>query len=294
MTQVQSTSRSGSISLRQMFPSVTAGTTSLVDHLTSESRSERSIKAPHYLTAHYWWAYVHPKAIWFFERQWLVNLILWGNYARLRNAAITELGEVLPGATLQVACAYGDLTGKLVQRVAAGGGRLDVIDVLPMQLENLRHKLPVRRASTVADHGFRRSQASGRQLRSGAVVFPFARTARRLSRANAGRSLPGGQARRQDCHGRLCAAALVASASLFVAALARRPRAFRAGFMASRDRPLAARQPRRPGGASSPSSAGSIRKSSSHAEPRIGFSADAAIGSLCKRNMSSGRGKLVG
>jgi ubiquinone/menaquinone biosynthesis C-methylase UbiE len=142
LTQVQATSRSGSISLRQMFPSVTAGTTSLVDHSTSESRSERSIKAPHYLTAHYWWAYVHPKAIWFFERQWLVNLILWGNYARLRNAAITELGEVLPGATLQVACAYGDLTGKLVQRVAAGGGRLDVIDVLPMQLENLRHKLP--------------------------------------------------------------------------------------------------------------------------------------------------------
>ena len=142
MTQVQSTSRSGSISLRQMFPSVTAGTTPLVDHPTIESRSERSIKAPHYLTAHYWWAYVHPKAIWFFERQWLVNLILWGNYARLRNAAVTELGEALPGATLQVACAYGDLTGKLVQRATAGGGRLDVIDVLPMQLDNLRHKLP--------------------------------------------------------------------------------------------------------------------------------------------------------
>jgi ubiquinone/menaquinone biosynthesis C-methylase UbiE len=43
---------------------------------------------------------------------------------------------------LQVACAYGDLTSKLVQRVAAGGGGLDVIDVLPMQLENLRQKLP--------------------------------------------------------------------------------------------------------------------------------------------------------
>ena len=125
-----------------MFPSITAGTTPLVDHPTIESRFERSIKAPCYLTAYYWWAYVHPKAIWFFERQWLVNLILWGNYARLRNAAVTELGEALPGATLQVACAYGDLTGKLVQRVTAGGGRLDVIDVLPMQLDNLRHKLP--------------------------------------------------------------------------------------------------------------------------------------------------------
>lgn len=100
------------------------------------------IQAPHYLTAHYWWAYVHPKAVWLFERQWLVNLILWGNYPRLRNAAMAELGDVLPGATLQVACVYGDLTRTLIDPVAAGGGRLDIVDVLPMQLENLRGKLP--------------------------------------------------------------------------------------------------------------------------------------------------------
>ena len=59
---------------------------------------------PDYLTAHYWWAYIHPKAVKVFERQWLVNFILWGNYARLRDAALAELGEVLPGSTLQVAC----------------------------------------------------------------------------------------------------------------------------------------------------------------------------------------------
>jgi ubiquinone/menaquinone biosynthesis C-methylase UbiE len=108
----------------------------------AESQSGRNIKAPHYLTAHYWWAYVHPRAIWLFERQWLVNLILWGNYSRLRDAAMAELGDVLPGATLQVACVYGDLTGRLIGPIAAGGGRLDVVDVLPMQLENLRRKLP--------------------------------------------------------------------------------------------------------------------------------------------------------
>jgi ubiquinone/menaquinone biosynthesis C-methylase UbiE len=125
-----------------MLPSAVAGANSLTDRPIAGPQPGRSINAPHYLTAHYWWAYVHPKAIWFFERQWLVNLILWGNYAQLRNAAMTELGETLPGTTLQVACAYGDLTGKLIERVAAGGGRLDVIDVLPMQLENLRHKLP--------------------------------------------------------------------------------------------------------------------------------------------------------
>jgi ubiquinone/menaquinone biosynthesis C-methylase UbiE len=137
LTQTQSTSRSASLSLRP-FPAATARVIPLADR----SRSARNVKAPHYLTAHYWWAYVHPRAIWLFERQWLVNLILWGNFSRLRDAAMAELGDVLPGATLQVACVYGDLTGRLIDRVTAGGGRLDIVDVLPMQLENLRNKLP--------------------------------------------------------------------------------------------------------------------------------------------------------
>jgi hypothetical protein len=55
----------------------------------------------------------HPKAVRFFERQWLVNLILWSNYARLRDAALMEIGEFLPGTTLQVACVYRDLTNCL-------------------------------------------------------------------------------------------------------------------------------------------------------------------------------------
>jgi ubiquinone/menaquinone biosynthesis C-methylase UbiE len=135
LTQAQST-------LRRIFPSVIAEDISLADRPLAESLPGLNIKTPHYLTAHYWWAYVHPRAVWVFERQWLVNLILWGNYTRLRNAAMAELGDVLPGATLQVACVYGDLTSTLIGRVAAGGGRLDIVDVLPMQLENLRSKLP--------------------------------------------------------------------------------------------------------------------------------------------------------
>ena len=97
---------------------------------------------PHYLRAHYWWAYIHPKAVRLFERQWLVNLILWGNYAQLRDAALAELGESLAGRTLQVACVYGDLTSRLCRQVASGGGAIDIVDVLPIQLGNLRAKLP--------------------------------------------------------------------------------------------------------------------------------------------------------
>jgi ubiquinone/menaquinone biosynthesis C-methylase UbiE len=142
LIQAKSTSRSESISLRPMFPGIIEGALSLRDRPFVESLPGLKVKVPHYLTAHYWWAYVHPSAVWFFERQWLVNFILWGNYNQLRNAAMAELGEVLPGTTLQVACVYGDLTGELIGRVAAGGGRLDIVDVLPMQLENLRCKLP--------------------------------------------------------------------------------------------------------------------------------------------------------
>ncbi len=97
-------------------------------------------EVPRYLHDTYWWAYVHPKAIHLFERQWLVNLILWGNFARLRDAAIAALGVAEPGRTLQVACVYGDLTTKLEAR-AAPGSSLDVIDVLPLQLTNLAQKL---------------------------------------------------------------------------------------------------------------------------------------------------------
>ena len=45
------------------------------------------------LSAHHWRAYVHPKAVKLFERQWLVNLILWGNYERLRDATLAEMEE---------------------------------------------------------------------------------------------------------------------------------------------------------------------------------------------------------
>ena len=95
---------------------------------------------PQYLSDTYWWAYVHPNAVRVFERQWLVNLILWGNFARLRDAALDGLGPRLPGRTLQVACVYGDFTPKMAAR-AQGHGTVDVVDVVPAQLANLRRKL---------------------------------------------------------------------------------------------------------------------------------------------------------
>ncbi|HUI99545.1 MAG TPA: rhodoquinone biosynthesis methyltransferase RquA [Usitatibacter sp.] len=100
-----------------------------------------STTIPQYLRDTYWWAYVHPRAVRFFERQWLVNLILWGNFAKLRDAALDALGEELPGRTLQIACVYGDFTPRAAARLTRDA-TLDVVDVLPIQLANLRRKLP--------------------------------------------------------------------------------------------------------------------------------------------------------
>jgi ubiquinone/menaquinone biosynthesis C-methylase UbiE len=100
-----------------------------------------SVEVPAYLREVYWWAYVHPNAVRFFERQWLVNLILWGNFSRLRDLALDSMGGDMRGCTLQVACVYGDFTRRLSTRLASGAS-LDVIDVLPIQLRNLRGKLP--------------------------------------------------------------------------------------------------------------------------------------------------------
>ena len=103
------------------------------------------VAVPDYLAETYWWAYVDPRAVYIFERQWLVNLILWGNFGRLRDAALARLDRSAGLRTLQVACVYGDLTARLLAQLEAGA-QLDVLDVLPVQLNNLARKLPPDRA----------------------------------------------------------------------------------------------------------------------------------------------------
>src|SRR5262245_22600043 len=99
-----------------------------------------AIAIPRYLAETVWWAYIHPDGVRLFERQWLVNLLLWGNFSRLRDVALNEFGASVTGRTLQVACVYGDLTSRLCERIA--NGSLDVVDVLAVQLRNLEATLP--------------------------------------------------------------------------------------------------------------------------------------------------------
>ena len=120
-------------------PADSAANVSLLGATAGGTR--HTLPIPRYLEQAYWWAYVHPKAVHLFEREWLVNLILFGNYTRLVDAALDELGETVTGRTLQVACVYGNLTPKLRRRISTAGS-LDVVDILPIQLKNLAAKMP--------------------------------------------------------------------------------------------------------------------------------------------------------
>jgi ubiquinone/menaquinone biosynthesis C-methylase UbiE len=80
---------------------------------------------------------VHPRAVWFFERQWIVNLILWGNFYKLRDLALKEVKQ--KETILQVACVYGDFTEKLSKIQPKSD--IHVVDVAEIQLKNLSKKL---------------------------------------------------------------------------------------------------------------------------------------------------------
>ena len=125
-------------SICQLDPSLTSAATV----------PQTPVVVPDYLEETYWWAYTHPNAVRVFERQWLVNLILWGNFSRLRDLALQDMGEVISGQVLQVACVYGNLTEHIVRRLDPQA-HLSVIDVAPVQIKNLHQKLRDKRQVSI-------------------------------------------------------------------------------------------------------------------------------------------------
>jgi len=96
---------------------------------------------PDYLQDTYWWAYLHPKSLWFFEREWVVNLILWGNMKKLTNAVLDDMQLQSHSDVLQVACVYGDFSNRLATHLKQTESSLSIVDVAPIQLSNVENKL---------------------------------------------------------------------------------------------------------------------------------------------------------
>jgi ubiquinone/menaquinone biosynthesis C-methylase UbiE len=96
---------------------------------------------PTYLERNYWWAYVRPWAPKVFDHGPIIDLILFGYYPTLRDAALEAFGDDLSGKTLKVSSCYGSLEKKLAEKVKKAGGTLDVIDISPTQIANSTKKL---------------------------------------------------------------------------------------------------------------------------------------------------------
>ncbi|MCP3674576.1 MAG: class I SAM-dependent methyltransferase [Gammaproteobacteria bacterium] len=94
---------------------------------------------PDYLNETYWWAYIHPKGVRFFDSTFMVNIILFGNYTKLRDTIVNNLDEN-SGDILQIAAVYGNLSLKIAKKIT-DKNRLDVVDVATIQLQNLSRKV---------------------------------------------------------------------------------------------------------------------------------------------------------
>lgn len=93
---------------------------------------------PDYLERYYWWAYLRPASLRVFDHRWVVSAILWDQYRRLCGAALTEIAAGT--AVLQLAAVYGDLSPRLARKIGPSG-RLEIVDIAPIQAANLNAKL---------------------------------------------------------------------------------------------------------------------------------------------------------
>jgi SAM-dependent methyltransferase len=105
--------------------------------LVEETKSEHPL-LPDYLVKTYRWAYLTPTSLFLLDNPIVLTAILWGNLPRLVRAARVEFG---PGQrVLQAASAYGNLSSELAAQVGPNG-RLEVIDIAPLQVAHVRRKL---------------------------------------------------------------------------------------------------------------------------------------------------------
>ncbi len=92
---------------------------------------------PDYLARHYWWAYLWPRSVWFFDHQPIINAILFGQYKKLMDATIERLKQAPLERTLQLTCVYGSLTPNLIKHLNTP---LHITDAATVQLKLAQSK----------------------------------------------------------------------------------------------------------------------------------------------------------
>jgi hypothetical protein len=130
---------------RTAFPSAAAGRRTsdggaavLTDKGSGKGSDRGPGEVPGYLRDTYTWAYLTGLGTRLFDRQAVVNAILWGNAGRLIRWAVREVAA--GHRVLQPAAVYGSFSRHLAEAVGPHG-RLEVSDVAPIQVALTRRKL---------------------------------------------------------------------------------------------------------------------------------------------------------
>ncbi len=105
------------------------------------SAEDAAPSVPTYLRRHYWFAYLYPWTVAFWDHLLMVNLVLLGNYSRLRTITLKYFSSRPAGNVLQIASVYGDLVPRLAAWTGENSGTFDLVDVLPLQLDTARRKI---------------------------------------------------------------------------------------------------------------------------------------------------------
>jgi len=101
---------------------------------------------PAYLEKTYHWAYLDPRNAKYLDHEWVVKTILWRQHRRLEQ---TAFAEIEPGQhVLQSACVYGNFSKLLAEHIGPEG-KLEIVDVAPVQIHNCRRKLAEYKQATV-------------------------------------------------------------------------------------------------------------------------------------------------
>ena len=92
---------------------------------------------PEYLARHYWWAYLWQKSIWFFDHQFIINTILFGQYNVLLSKTLAQIDKQENARLLQLTCVYGQLTPSLLGHIK---NNLHLCDIADGQLRLAKSK----------------------------------------------------------------------------------------------------------------------------------------------------------
>jgi ubiquinone/menaquinone biosynthesis C-methylase UbiE len=94
---------------------------------------------PTYLVKNYWWAYLAPMGVNFFDYGFMVNRILWGQYHKISHRAVELLLKNNNQKIAGISCAYGELFPLITEH--SNLSQLYLFDVTPGQVTKMEAKV---------------------------------------------------------------------------------------------------------------------------------------------------------